>query len=468
MTTVMRGANDLWGWSREHWDPTFGLVANPAGGYVELGPFAGKHLIRETAWFALDALAHGETALAVRALTTVLGRQYHRPGRPWHGTFPIFEHDPEPGDGAIMWLSYDPNWRQFVGVALALIVEQHGERLPDEMVRACVAATERCVEGEPPGRIAASYTNPALMHAWLADWVGRRTGQPSLSSRGQALAAEVMALFDLTGTVSEFNSPTYDGVNLMAATLWATAGEPLGGWGRRLIDALFDSLGFLYHPGLHNLCGPYTRAYGMDLGSRITLYGLWRLVAGADRSCLPPLRGTVEHSHDLFFAPLVEWAVGHSPRPFPADDLGFPRRRSFPLSGGRTAHASLSRDLMIGAEKGGREGLLWNQYVPGSLHWPGGPGLKWLRVHAELSCPVDCTLEGDNTLIVVPAAGASTAVVITTNAPAVPSGAGGLRVGDRVSVNAPEGVEVREVDGGRRITAAAGNEPIVIRVDDER
>lgn len=93
--------------------------------------------------------------------------------------------------------------------------------------------------------------------------------------------------------------------------------------------------------------------------------------------------------------------------------------------------------------------------MPGSVHWRGGPELKWLRVHAERSCPVDCTLEGENTLIVVPAAGASTAVVITTNGPTAPTGAGRLRVGDRVNVYAPEGVEVHD-----RVA-----EPIVIRVD---
>jgi hypothetical protein len=150
------------------------------------------------------------------------------------------------------------------------------------------------------------------------------------------------------------------------------------------------------------LSGPYTRSYGMDLGARITLYGLWRLVARGDGAALPPIDGTVEHSHDLFFAPLVEWAARRSPRPFPDDNLTFPRRRSWALGGGRTATAHLDRDFMIGGETGGREGLVWDQYVPGSVHWSdrGLTGSSWLRVHAGPANLVDCELSGADTLIV--------------------------------------------------------------------
>jgi hypothetical protein len=463
VTTVTRGADGLWSWSRQLWDPSRGLVANPPGGYAELGPFAGTHLIRETVWFALDALAHGETAVAVQALTTVLARQYDRPGKAWHGTFPIFDHDPEPGDDAIMWLSYDPNWRQFVGVALAMIVEQYRPELPVPLVRACEEATRRCVAGEPPGRIPASYTNPALMHAWLCHWVGRRFGDATLSAAGVALGAEVMALFDVAGAVPEFNSPTYDGVNLMAATLWATAEEPFAGWGRRLVDSLLDSLGFLYHPLLHNLSGPYTRAYGMDMGSRITLYGLWRLVARDDGAALPPLDGTVEHSHDLFFAPLVDWAARRSPRPFPDDNVTFPRQRSFALGGGRTATAHLDRDVMIGAETGGRDGLVWDQYVPGSVHWTqrGVAGARWLRVHGGPAGGVDCHLSGAETLIVR----SSTPVIMTTNGAVQRLPAGSLRLGGRVRVDAAGGLDVEETPMGGRITAHPDAAPVAITVD---
>jgi hypothetical protein len=458
--------NALWAWSRNHWDPLRAMVANPTGGYAELGPFAGKHLIRETAWFALDALSHDETGIAVEALRTVLGRQYDRPGKPWHGTFPIFDHDPEPGDDAIMWLSYDPNWRQFVGVALALIIDQYADRLPTGVVKECEAATQRCVEGEPPGRIVASYSNPALMHAWLADWVGRRFGRPDWQAQGWALAAEIMALFDATGTLYEFNSPTYDGVNLMAATLWAASGEPLRAAGEQLVAALLDSLQFLYHPTLHNLCGPFTRTYGMDLASRITLYGLWRLVALSDETALPPLAGAViEHSHDLFFSPLIEWAIDRSPQAFPPDSQVFPRQRTFDLNGGRRATALLDAEVMMGAECGGREGLVWDQYVPGSVHWREDGRICWLRVHAQQAQPVDCELV-DGTLVVTPAGDARGAALITTNSLIEVAGSSYIKVGSHVTIRGRRPLDLRRVGD---ITVVTGDqssaEPVVIALD---
>lgn len=457
----------LWAWSRNYWDPVRRMVANPPGGYAELGGFAGKYLIRETAWFALDALAHDETEIAVEALRTVLGRQYNRPGKPWHGTFPIFDHDPEPDDDAIMWLSYDPNWRQFVGVALAVIVDEYADRLPPSVVRGCEAATLRCVEGEPPGRIAASYSNPALMHAWLADWVGRRFGRPDWQAQGWALAAEVMALFDATATLYEFNSPTYDGVNLMAAILWASSDQPLRRAGERLVAGLLDSLQFLYHPRLHNLCGPFTRSYGMDLASRITLYGLWRLVARSDAKALPPLHGTVlEHSHDLFFAPLAQCAIGRSPLAFPLDNDGFPRQRTFELNGGRRAGAYLGPDVMIGAERGGREGLVWDQYVPGSVHWRGNGRVYWLRVHAQPTVPVDCDVVDGATLLVSPAGDARGAVLLSTNSPIDAIGPGFVKAGSRVSVRSRCRFDVRRSGDITTVTSDHDSaEPVVVTVE---
>ena len=66
------------------------------------------------------------------------------------------------------------------------------------------------------------YTKPALMHAWLAHWAGRRPDRPERADRGDALAAAVLDRFRAHGTVDEFNASTYDGVDLVAAALWCS------------------------------------------------------------------------------------------------------------------------------------------------------------------------------------------------------------------------------------------------------
>jgi hypothetical protein len=446
----------LWSWARSQWDADTGFVFNPPGGYHELGSLAGRHLIRETAWFALAALDHGETHTAARALTAVVARQYDRPGAAWHGTFPVFAHDPEPGPDAIEWYSYDANWRQFVGIALALILESYASVVPDEVRAACEASVVRCVEGEPPGRIVASYTNPALMHAWLARWVGDRHDRPDLTEQGDALASRIVERFARSGTVDEFNAPTYYGVDLVAATLWCRATDPT--WrdrGRQIVNALLDELQFLYHPRLRALCGPFTRTYTLDLRAQVSLYGLWRLLALGDHGALPPLEGTIPHSHDLFFAPLADWARRATPRPFPTDDEQLPRQRSFTINGGRVVDARLDADVMVGAERGGGRGdYVWDQYVPGSVHWLERDDVRWVAVQGQAGCPVDCTLITPRGLLVEPAPDANRPVRVRTNAPIEQLGNNRLGLGERVQIDSDGPLAVDETRAGRPVIVA--------------
>ncbi len=446
----------LWRWARSQWDAETGFVLNPPGGYVELGSLAGRHLVRETAWFALGALDHGEADIASRALGAVLARQYDRPRAAWHGTFPVFAHDDEPGEDAIEWYSYDPNWRQFVGLALALILEHHADGLPGDVRGACEHAVVRCVAGEPEHRIAPSYTNPALMHAWLSRWVGERFGLARCATRGDELAAAVMERFRSQGTVDEFNAPTYYGVDLVAAALWCTVDEPE--WqtaGRALLATLEDELRFLYHPSLHNLCGPFTRAYTLDLGATVTLYGLWRLVALGDPDGLPPLTGAIPHSHDLFFTPLIEWAQHASPLPFPADDRSLPRERTFAPGGGRRATARLARDVMVGAEEGGGRGdQVWDQYVPGTLHCADDGALRWLAVRGQRDCPVDCHVDGPAALVAEPGAGATCPILLTTSGPVEQVTPRSVRVGARLLASSDGHLSVAATWDGRPVIRA--------------
>jgi hypothetical protein len=159
-------------------------MTNPLGGYDEAGTLvAGRHLIRETAWFGLGALARGDGERGVLSIEAVLDHQFIEPQAPWHGTFPIFAESPRPGPGAVEWIDFDPNWRQFIGVTLALIVDGYAKVLPISLLRRCEQAVRRCVEGEPADRIPPSYTDPALLHAWLARWVGHRTGMTEFAQR---------------------------------------------------------------------------------------------------------------------------------------------------------------------------------------------------------------------------------------------------------------------------------------------
>jgi hypothetical protein len=327
--------------------------------------------VRDSALGAFGDLGAGEPERAARTIEAVLAQQYRAPGRPWDATFRVTaEQDDPPGDEAVEWLHYDPNWRQFIGSILALTLEEHEARLPPALVPRVVEAIEAAVRREPEGRIPDWYTNPALMHAWLQGWVGRRVGAPGLVAAGRAGAERTMARLARHGDVDEYSSPTYDGVDLYAAALWNRhpASDEEARWGETLLVTLGRRIGRLFHPGLGAMCGPYIRAYGLGLDRYVSLLGLWLVAAGVPpEDVLPPaINDHTVHVHDLAFAPLfAALAPTVVPHLVLATDL--PRRHEQRF-GPVEAVSVLGPDWATGAERGRRPTFSREQYVPVTVH----------------------------------------------------------------------------------------------------
>jgi hypothetical protein len=304
-------------------------------------------------------LVRGDSARAERVLSELCALQYDRPGSVWHGTFARFAEWPEPPEtGAVQWVDYDPNWRQFLGTTFAVILDEFDVSPP---VTARVRkALDLAITGEPPDRVPPSYSNIALMKAWL--------------ERDETFASAVVDCFDEFGAFDEYGSPTYYGIDLFALALWSRRPPTpaFGVWGERLWSELWRDVERWWHPGLHNLCGPYSRAYGMDMTRYVGLLGLWM-----PEPLVPSLSTPFEHSHDLTMAALIR-LVGGGP-----DVVSFDHSERVVeqvLPGGRVATGWIASDVMAGGERGGRfraEG----QYHPATVHWSGPDrSVGWLRL----------------------------------------------------------------------------------------
>jgi hypothetical protein len=356
----------------ELWDPARGMVRMPAG--VAPGVDVGHlHSIRETALGAFLDLEHGVTERAVAALRSVLALQYPLSPWPWSGTFPVTAEQPEPpGADAIEWVHYDPNWRQFIGCILALVRLHHGEALPDDVADGIATALVGCVHGEPPDRIPRWYTNPNLMHAWLSAHVGVATGDPSLVVSGEARLEVVAERFERYGDVDEYNSPTYDGIDLFALALW-TASPPTDRFaaaGASMAERMGERISALYDPAFGTTCGPYIRSYGIDPRRYVSLFGLCALVAGepADRVLPPALGDETVHVHDLFFLSVLERLGAELRRNLRFDPVTARRRRAQRFGAGVVAHHELRPSLAVGWEAGRRHDASLHQYVPFTAH----------------------------------------------------------------------------------------------------
>lgn len=389
-------------WMTPWWDDDIAMLWNPPGSFDALFPARSLHLVPPTVWYALGLLrrrADGDVETAARAISAVVGCQLVDPGAPWHGTFARFREFPEPQPGAVEYAGFDPNWRQFVGTGFALALILAGDDLPPTTVDAMLAAIALAVDGEPPERVAVTYSNIALMRAWLEVQAGDLLERPELTRRGEELAGRLVDRFDRHGTLDEWNSPTYYGIDLYALVLWrAHSPSPrLRTWGGRLEAELWADLAPWYHAGLGNLAGPYTRAYGMDMRRYVAALGLWIQAAelGADPP-VPDLSRPFSHSHDLALTPVIASLDTAVPASARAQLCRFEAERKLERvvssDPERMATAWMSTELMIGAERGGRRWAGWGQYHPATVHWRDPDGrTRWIRlVHPA---PVQATAE---------------------------------------------------------------------------
>ena len=390
-------------WCDQWYDAGAGLLWNPEGSYDEVSPARTLHLVPQSGWYAAGLMARGDTERATTIFERLCALQYDEPGAIWHGTFARFAESPRPEPGAIEWVDYDPNWRQFVGTTFSMVLRRFGDdALPGSTADRMRAAIDLAIAGEPPERVAPSYTNIALMRSWLEI----EHGDAARRAAAEAYALEVVELFDQYGAFEEYNSPTYYGIDLYALALWArhSSSAVLTEHGRRIETAAWDDIARWWHAGLHNLCGPWSRAYGMDMTSYAALLGLW--IGDADPRAFPSLDGPFDHSHDTTLAPMID-LVGSDVSAAAGDAIAsFPGAHDVEqrITAGRVATGWLGDDVMLGGETGGPFPAR-GQYHPATAHWRGG----WLRIRHERE--VDAVAVGGVLTVTPRAAGAATLIV---------------------------------------------------------
>jgi hypothetical protein len=301
-------------WGDQFWDPQTKLIRapafpNPSSAEPALQP---HFLVRESSWYALGLLLRdkpGDRDRAAQILRIVLKEQYNEPGKPWDGTFRRTPEEPEPDSNAVMWRSYDPNWREFIGTTFSIILNEYPDRIPADEAHDMMAAINHAVEGEiKQGRLLTSYTNIALMYGYLWNYAAVRGNRPDWVAPSVQWQESVYRLFKQYDAFPEYNSPTYAGVDLYALALWRDYGftPRMRTMGSEMEASLWSAIADLYNANLRNISGPYDRAYGMDMQSYVSVVGLWLCtVLDEDHAPLPKFDPPVDHVADLWFAPQI-------------------------------------------------------------------------------------------------------------------------------------------------------------------
>jgi hypothetical protein len=310
------------------------------------------HAVRETSWYAVGLLMRADTERAAEALDSVLAHQYAAPGTPYDGTWRRSPQEPQQPADPVLWEDYDPNWREFVGCALLLILREYHGALPDDLVRRMTRALAAAAGNARKRAVSPHYSNIALMSAHLMHEVGVLTGDPPPAEAGESLGRQVFGIWRRTRTFAEFNSPTY---------------------------------------------------YGVDLSGYVSLLGQWiALATGLDRAPLPEGDPSLAvHAHDLCFAPCFALLGAHpKAAALLAPAPGEPRWVSTTVTDAppRIATSWLGPHHMIGAQDaGGAKTGADEQYHPVTVHWLRTDGAPhWLRVMP--SAGVDATVTRNGVL----------------------------------------------------------------------
>ena len=430
------------------------------------------HAVRETANGAFLDLQDGNVVRAVTALRNVLALQYPVSDRPWSATFPTSAEQPEPpGDDAVEWVHYDPNWRQFLGMTLALCAIVHGPSLPSDVTAGIDEALQRCVAGEPDDRIPRWYTNPNLIHVWLQGHVAAATGDGVLRARAHSRLAGPMERLLRYGDVDEYNSPTYDGIDLLALGLWALY-PPTQGYAdaaSTMLPAIGKRISTLYHRRFGTSCGPYIRAYGLDPRSYVSLSGLLYSVCGEEPdSVLPsPITSGTVHVHDLYFLPLLQH-VAPVITPHLRLSAVTDERRHVQRFRDSISESLLRPDLAVGWESGRRHQASLDQYVPFTAHVaePDGTTTAFGVMLPPETAWVDVERVGDLEFVVRAAGQAGTVGLRLVGGPSSRSLDGPLGIG-RVGVDfdvAPTEVADKSTHGRSELVVTWSSDTIVGRI----
>jgi hypothetical protein len=379
-------------WMDPYWDEAMGLLHSPGDVADPRHPQPDEsHMVRESAWYALGLFLRnrpGDVGRALRALEAILTYQFDQPDKVYHGTFYRAPEEPRPPEPATEWRHYDPNWREFIVTTMAIILIEYEGQLPRSLVDKIDVAIRKAVEGALKRGLRAAYTNIALMNAFMLCFAGDRLNEHAWVEQGEAMAQEIYRLFKLHDTFEEYNSPTYYGPDLYALAAWRvySTSPLLRQLGAELEAMLWTDIARFYHAGLHNLCGPFDRSYGMDMRRYVALLGVWIwLIAGKDQAPFPSLDRPFAHSADFCFGPCIAILGAQVPRDAQAHLLAFQGERQVERvisdSPRRVATAWLAPGMMIGAQDtgGARQGSA--QFHPSTVYWRVGMDeVGWIRL----------------------------------------------------------------------------------------
>lgn len=307
---------DSLAWMDRFWDPRINQL------YDLESKAAMNHETQPSIWYAVGLLArnNGDDAANAEAIISyVIADQFKNPADLWYGDYTREPEEPDVGTAVYppkAYGSYDPNWRGFIGLSLITMYEDFGDLLSQPIKDLMLESLFNCSVGDSyrgggvnGDNLYPSYSNPAIMRAVGTGWTGRQTGDENMTQAGEDYAKEIIELWDMHDTLSEFNSATYTGISLFGLTLWCKympEDSILAQRGPDMLRGVWNTTSQLWNANMRNLAGPWDRSYSFDMTISLGYLSLWLApIIGREESGLHQYPEIMSHARDWGWAPVV-------------------------------------------------------------------------------------------------------------------------------------------------------------------
>lgn len=325
----------------------------------------------------------GDKEQAAVILTWILKNQYRDENTKIYGIWKTTIDDDK----------FDQNWREFIGCDLIIIRQKYNNLLPADIQKEIGIGLVHAARGALKRNVGADYTNISIMSAFLMDYVGTEFNINELKTAGLQKARTIFNLYQSHKTFSEYNSPTYYGVTLLALAFWRelALSPEIKQMGQTLEQAFWHEAATFYNPNLKNMPGPYFRGYGMDMQKYFAIMGIWIAIA-LDNEKQAPIPATTDgpkYGEMSNLAPIFNLGLA-----IPKADLAALKQEGPPRFISRTVPNNykgdslkqvtvmINTDWMMGGVWGNRR--VWNQIKTGAIHWKTADGdVAWLLVPGD-------------------------------------------------------------------------------------
>ena len=170
----------------------------------------------------------------------------------------------------VVWDTYEPNIREFILMCFAMLLEHGAKKMSTDLAKKLDASARLAMEGaisRSQSNFTPLNTNIQCMHIFLLDYFGVRFHEKAWQDYAVSYAQKMLERYRECHACAEFNSPTYCGVDLstLGFVRRYSENEPLKALASELEEGIWRDMAEFYNPAMRNFCGPYSRAYEMDM-----------------------------------------------------------------------------------------------------------------------------------------------------------------------------------------------------------